>query len=115
VSSQGRRDHHQVFTRLREPGTPRLCGPLRQVATVFFVECAVLFQLLHFPTLRDGWRRSPTGDDLNQRHVENQIAIGRDFITDGAIAVGEIGGDVERPLISRFHEFKGLAPAGDEL
>lgn len=71
---------------------------------------AIAFSMPHCSS-----RKSPAGHDLNQCHVEDQIAVGWDFVTHSAAAVGEIGGDVESPLVAWFHQFESLPPARDDL
>lgn len=74
-------------------------------------------RLLQRFTIRGGltFEDSGAGDDLNQGDVEDEVAIGRDFVADGAVAIGEACGNEEGPLVARFHQFESLAPAGDDL
>lgn len=53
--------------------------------------------------------------DLQQFHLEDQIAVRRDFSADGSVAIGQPGRDVQQPLVTRFHELKCFRPAGNDL
>ena len=46
--------------------------------------------------------------DLEQGDLEDEVAIGWDFVADGAVAVGEASWDEEFPLVAGFHQPEGL-------
>ena len=53
--------------------------------------------------------------DLDQCHLKNEIAIGRNFVTHSPFAIREARWNVELPLVSWLHEPERLRPACDDL
>jgi len=53
--------------------------------------------------------------DLQQLHLEDEVAVGWDLAAGTASAVGEVGGDVEFPFVAGAHELEGFGPALDQL
>lgn len=53
--------------------------------------------------------------NVEQFHLENQRAVGRNRRTGTVGAVGQIGRNDEFELVAHFHELQPFRPAGDDL
>src|SRR5579872_3350043 len=53
--------------------------------------------------------------DGNESHIEDQSLVRSDGRTRAGLAIGQLGGNDELPLVTFMHELQGLDPAADEV